>query len=204
MKQVLIKSSALFLIFGGILYITIQFIHPVDELSSVSGSQWLLVSILTTLMGFVVFLGLFAHFLIFNKKMKVLGTIGFVLFSLFWLLTMVFSFVEAFVLPLLVEAAPDFVEGMIGLFGTEPATADLGVFPTLVNTAGIMYILGGISYGISGYRNKLPGKYSYLLLVIAAIATIAAGILGHPLDRILAVPMGLALIWIGWNVWKES
>lgn len=204
MKQALLKLSSVFLMLGGVLYITVQFIHPADELGSVGGSQWLLVSILTALMGLVLFFGLIGHYLIYIRQIKILGTIGFVLFGMFWLLTMIFSFIEAFILPLLVETSPGFVEGMVGLFGSKPAMVELGIFPTLVNAAGIMYILGGVLYGVSGYRNKLPGKYNYLLLAIAAVATIAAGILGHPLDRLLAIPMGLALIWMGWNVWQED
>lgn len=202
MKKALIKLSALFLVLGGILYIVVQFIHPADALHSVTSSQWLLASILTALMGLLTFLGLLGHYFVYMERLKVLGFIGFSFFSSFWLLTMMFSFIEAFILPLLVETAPDFVEGMVGLFGSEIATVNLGVFPILVNVAGALYILGGVLYGLSGYRNGLPQKYNYLLLVIAALATIAAGILGHPVDRILAIPMGIALFWMGWNLWK--
>lgn len=204
MKQLLTKLSALFLVFGGILYITVQFIHPPDVLHSVTSSEWMLVSSLTSLMGLILFLGLIGHFSLYVERIKWLGSIGFVLFGLFWLLTMVFSFVEAFVLPLLVETSPDFVEGMVGLFGSEPSLVPLGIFPVLVNLAGIMYILGGVLYGISGYRADLPGKFNYLFLTIAALLTIISGSIGHPLDRFLAIPMGLALIWMGYNVWQEE
>jgi hypothetical protein len=29
-------------------------------------------------------------------------------------------------------------------------------------------------------------------------------LLPHPLDRILAVPMGLALVWLGYTLWSEQ
>jgi hypothetical protein len=32
---------------------------------------------------------------------------------------------------------------------------------------------------------------------------VATGLLPHPLDRIFAVPMGLALAWMGYGLWAE-
>lgn len=60
-----------------------------------------------------------------------IGLIGFIIFNPFWLISMTFSFIEAFVYPLLINDAPKFVEGMLGLFGENKSEVNLGVFTIL-------------------------------------------------------------------------
>jgi hypothetical protein len=35
------------------------------------------------------------------------------------------------------------------------------------------------------------------------VVTFAAAVIPHPFDRILAVPMGLAFIWLGYALWSD-
>lgn len=142
-------------------------------------------------------IGLLGAYLLQVKETKYLGHIGLILFSTFWLITFAFSFFESFTLPLLSDKNPEFVLGILTLFSNEPSTVDLGVFPLLANISGIIYILGGLSFGFALFKAKVFHPSVGLLLALASLLTILAGILGHPLDRILAIPMGLALIWMG-------
>ncbi len=188
---------------AGLLYLVIQWIHPADRLSSVSTSLWVVVAGLTMAMSLFSLIGITGVFLRQAKEAGWLGWIGYVLFSLFWLVSFAFSFVEAFVLPLLVADAPSFVEGMTGLFGGAESAAPLGVFPSLASLAGGMYIVGGLALGIATIRAGVFPRWAAVLLASAAVATIAASFIPHPFDRWLAVPMGAALVWLGAALWSD-
>jgi hypothetical protein len=42
-----------------------------------------------------------------------------------------------------------------------------------------------------------------MLLALAAIVTPGAALLPHAIQRYAAVPMGIALIWLGYSLWSE-
>ncbi|WP_246628114.1 hypothetical protein [Paenibacillus oenotherae] len=195
----LIRCSGVFAIGAGMLYIIIQLIHPSEQISSVNTNSWMLVAWLTMGMSLFSLIGLSGIYLRQVKEAGWLGLIGFFIFSLFWILSMAFSFVEAAVLPLITTSAPQYVEGVVGVFGGTASEADLGVLPILAPIAGVMYALGGLLFGISLFRAGVVPRSAAALLAFGAVVTFAAAIIPHPLDRILAVPMGLAFIWLGYR-----
>jgi len=198
------KVAGLFAILAGVLYTVIQFIHPPENLSSITSSSWQLVACLSIAMSLSFFIGIIG---IYMKQVEVLGWIGlvgFILFCLFWLISMIFSFIEAFVYPLLINDAPKFVEGMLGLFGENKSEVNLGVFTILVPIAGVLYILGGLFLGIATFRAKVFPCLAGILLAFAAVVTLATAIIPHPYDRILALPMGVAFIWLGYILWFDT
>ncbi|HZG84850.1 hypothetical protein [Paenibacillus sp.] len=193
----LTRWAGLFLVLAGILYILIQLIHPADDLSSVNSQLWVIVACLTMVMSLSSLIGITGIYTRQVEESGWLGLFGWIMFGLFWLISAAFSFVEAFVLPLLTTDAPKFVEGMTGIFGGTNSEADLGIFQALAPIAGVMYILGGLLFGIATFRAKVHPPLGAVLLAVAAVATVAAAIIPHPYDRILAVPMGIAQIWLG-------
>jgi hypothetical protein len=60
-----------------------------------------------------------------------LGLAGYLLFSLWLVLIMGFSFVEAFILPRLANSTPTFVQAWMGMFTGPKGTFDLGILPTI-------------------------------------------------------------------------
>lgn len=196
-RETLVKIAAILLILGGLLYILVQFIHPPDDISSVGTSMWTVVALSTSTMSLFIFLGLLGTYLVQVEEVGLLGLLGVLMFGLFWLVSMIFGFVEALILPLLTAHYPEFVAGMVGLFGNVVSDVDLGLFPGLASIFGIFYIVGGILYGLAGYRGNVLSRNAFLFLIIAALATVATGIVPHPMDRVFAIPMGVSLIWIG-------
>ncbi|WP_225228782.1 hypothetical protein [Bacillus sp. PS06] len=193
----LIRWTGVFAILAGIFYIVIQFIHPADQLSSVNTNRWLAVAALTMAMSLFSFVGILGIYIRQVKETNWLGLIGFVTFSLFWLISMTFSFIEAFVLPLLINDAPQFVEGIVGIFGGVKSEVALGIFPALAPLAGALYMVGGLLFGIATFRAKVFPPLAGILLAFSAVITLAAAVIPHPFDRILAIPMGISLIWLG-------
>jgi hypothetical protein len=66
-----------------------------------------------------------------------------------------------------------------------------------------LYILGGLLLGIATLRAGILPRWAAGLLVFASVSTLASSLLPHPLDRILAVPMGVALAWLGYALWSD-
>ncbi|MEN1987088.1 hypothetical protein [Paenibacillus hubeiensis] len=195
--------SGFMAIIAGILYIVIQLIHPIDHISSVNTNSWQMVACLTMAMSLFTLIGITAFYIRQAKESGWLGLIGFLMFNLFWFISIIFSFIEAFVLPLLTSDAEKFVGGMVGLFRGTVSEVNLGIFPILAPLAGLLYMLGGLLLGIATLRARVFPRPAAILLAFAAVVTVAAAIIPHPLDRALAIPMGLALIWIGYVIWSE-
>lgn len=200
---VLVRWAGLFAILAGVLFIGIQLIHPPEQVSSVNSDLWVIVACLTLAMSLFSLMGITGIYASQVKESGWLGLIGYSLFSLFWLATIAFSFTEAFVLPQLTTAAPEFVEGFLGIFGDTQSEVDLGILPAIAPLAGVLYLLGGLLLGIAIYRASVLPRLAGALLAFGAVVTIAAVVVPHPQDRILAVPMGLALLWLGYALWSE-
>jgi hypothetical protein len=188
---------------AGILYIGIQAVHPPDRLSSVGTDAWLVVAGLSLVMSLLILIGVTGIYVRQVDDSGWLGLIGYVLFSLFWVVSISFGFMEAFVLPPLTATAPAFVEGVVGIFGGGQSEADLGMLPIVAPLAGALYILGGLLLGIATVRAEVLPRLAGALLAAGAVVTVAGVVIPHPLDRALAIPVGLALIWLGYAVWSE-
>ena len=127
------------------------------------------------------------------------------LFNLFWLVSAFFGFLEAFVLPLIVDDAQGFVLGMVELFSeTNTSTARLGIFPILANLSALFYVGGSLLLGIQTIRlNKFPKIPSYIFAA-SALLTILASFVPYPINRIFAIPMAIAFIWLGYILFNDK
>ena len=68
---------------------------------------------------------------------------------------------------------------------------------------GLLYMLGGLLFGIATFRaGILPRWAAGLLAVGTALAPVAA-LLPHEHEPKVAVPVGLALAWLGYALWSE-
>lgn len=201
----LIRWAGVAAIIAGGIFVVIQPIHPLDTLESVTTTHWVIIQSLKTAMcvfGLVGLVGLYARQ---AHAAGPLGLAGYLLFSLFYALTLPLAYVEAFILPLLATEAPTFVAGFLGIFNGNPIETNLGVLPALYALAGFVgYVLGGLLFGIATLRARILPRWAAVLLMVAAVAPpLLSGLLPHPLDRVLAVPMGIALVWLGYALWSE-
>ena len=138
------------------------------------------------------------------EKSGPLGLAGYVVFSLFWALSMAFHFAETFISPVLVTESPKFVEGFLGIITSTPSEISLGVLPSVYTLAGIAYLLGGLLFGIATFRAAILPRWAGGLLAIGTILPIlGSSLVSHPFDRIFAVPVGLALAWLGYALFSE-
>ena len=201
----LIRWAGVAAMSSGILFIVIQTIHPLDVLSSVTTAQWAIthyVSIVMDMLGMLGIAGIYARQV---EKSGWLGLAGYLLFSLFWALSLAFHFIEAFIEPVVANVAPKFVEGILGVVTSVPSEMNLGALPAVYMLAGIAgYVLGGVLFGIATFRAGILPRWAGGLLALGALLPLLlSSVVHHPYDRLFAVPVGFAIAWLGYALWSE-
>jgi hypothetical protein len=198
-----IRWSGVAAMISGFLYVAIQPIHPADILSSVTTSPWAIVHYLSLTMDFLGLLGVAGVYARQVNKAGWLGLTGYLLFSLFYALSLAFHFLEAFISPALTMEAPKFVAGLLGMVTGTASEVSLGSIPIVYGLFGVAYLLGGMLFGIATFRTGILPRWAGGMLAAGAALTLAGAVVPHPFDRIFAVPVGLALAWLGYALFSE-
>lgn len=197
----LIRATGPFAIAAGLIFAGIQPIHPPDFLASVTTTKWAVILTLKFAMCFFFMVATAGLYFRQMTRAGWLGFAGFVLFSLCWWLQTGFVFVELFVLPPIAGVAPDFVDSLLGIVNQHPGSLDIGAMASVYAVLGLLYLLGGILLGIATARAGVLPKLPSILLAVAALATPAAALLPHEIQRYVAIPVGIAFIWLGFALW---
>lgn len=200
----LIRWAGLSAVAAGVLFVVVQIIHPTDVLASVSTARWATVHYISFAMCVFGLFGLTGIYAAQVEKAGWLGLAGYLLFSVFYVVTAAFQFIEALVSPVLAAEAPRFVEGMLGMVTGHASEIALGALPSVNSVNGLLYMLGSLALGIATFRAKVLPRWAALLLALSGpLAAAMTTLLSHPLDRLAAVPMGLALAGLGLAVWAQ-
>ncbi|MGY4856381.1 hypothetical protein [Cryobacterium sp. AP23] len=201
----LTRGAAVAAALAGLAYIIIQFIHPADVVASLSTTQWVAVHIVSFTEAILALVGITGIYLRQVKEFGILGLIGYLMFGFFLILQAAFNFAEAFIAPLFTADAPQVSVDFVGLFGRYAPVTDLGPLAALPQVGGLLYVLGALLFGIALIRARVLSRGAGILLVAAAAMTpIAGALLPHTLERLAAIPMGLALIWLGYSLWSDQ
>lgn len=199
-----VRLAGLAALLAGVIFVAIQPGHPADVPESVSTTAWSIIQSLKFGMSILFLLGVAG---LYARQLRQTGWLGFAGFlSLFfsWVLQAAFIFPAAFVLPNIVESAPEFTASYLGIVSGVEATAELGALPGLYGVAGVLYLLGGLLFGIATIRAGVFPKTPAVILAAGALLPIAtASFISHPADRWLALPVGLALAWMGCSLFTE-
>ncbi len=114
------------------------------------------------------------------------------------------TFVEVFVLPRIADEAPQFVDDFLGIPAGVSAQGDVGGLPLLFAVVSGLYLLGGLVFGIAVYRAGILHRGAAALLAAGSVGAVAAAVLPHSVGRYAAVPVGVAMVWLGWSLWSEQ
>src|SRR6266566_8235727 len=200
----LIRWAGLSAVVGGFLFVGIQPIHPPEILSSFSTSTWAIVHYVGVAMCFLILLGITGIYARQVEESGWLGLAGFLLFSLMWALTTALQFAEAFILPVLATDAPKFVEGFLGIPAGTASEVSLGILPAVYSLTSVLYLLGGVLFGIATFRAGILPRWAGGGLAVGTVAPLVLSLLlPHELIRLAAVPVGLALALLGYALWSE-
>lgn len=200
----LIRWSGLSAMAAGIIFAGIQPIHPPDVLASVNTSAFIIITSLKTVMSIFGLLGITGLYARQVEESGWLGLAGYLLLTIFYAVQMCMSFVEPLILPLLTTVAPAFVESILGLASGAGGPMNLGALAVVVQLVSVLYLLGLLFFGIAIFRARILSRWAAGLLAFSGpLAIIMVILLPHQLERLAAVPMGIALIWLGYALWSE-
>ena len=199
-----IRWAGLSAMAAGIIFVVVQPLHPPDVLSSVTAPRWAIVHFFSTAMCFLALLGVTGLYARQVNEAGWLGLVSYLVFSLFWALQAPYVFAEAFILPHLTKAAPQFVQGWMTIAGGPVGGGmSLGALATVYQVIGGLYILGGLLFGIATFRAGVLSRWAAGFLIIAPLAAPVGALLPGELHRIAAVPMGIALAWLGYALFSD-
>jgi len=194
----LTRAGAVALAVAGVLFIVIQPLHPHEDVASITTDAWVVVHLMSLAMAVLGLAGITAVYLRQITRSGILGLLGYVVFSLFFLTQAAVNFAEAFILPLTAAGSPELTEDVASLFVTGYVLqTDVGPLAVFVAIGAVLYLGGGVLFGISVIRGNLLPRWTGIALIVASLASLSAAVLPHELARYAAVPMGLALIALG-------
>ncbi len=189
----IIRWSGLAAIIAGILYIAVQLVHPNHDLESITSSAWGLSHYMTLGFAFFGILGITGIYARQVEQAGWLGLIGYLLFFSALILIVAFSFLEAAVIPPLVDYSPEFVEEVYTIFagGTGP-----GAIGAIYGVNGLLYLGGGILFGIATIRANVFPRIAAIVFAIGAIGSLA-GAIAESYGRASTFVLSTGLIWLG-------
>ena len=199
----LMRWAGLSALLAGLCYLLVGIFHPANVPASVTTTRWEIVHILACAMSFFGLLGLAGLYARQATRAGWLGLAGYVLLSLWFVVVMGFSFVEAFILPHVATASSGLVQAWMGMFNGPAGTFNLGALPTIWTLSAPVYILGGVLFGIATFRARVLPRWAGALLAASTLLAPAAAALPNASQPKIAIPAGLALAWLGYALWSE-
>jgi hypothetical protein len=194
----LTRAGGIALAVAGVIFIVIQPLHPHEDVASIVTTTWVVVHIFSFAMAVLGLAGITAIYLNQVTRSGILGLLGYLVFSVFFITQASVNFSEAFILPLSAAGSPKLTEDVASLFvsGYHLQT-NVGPLAIVGSMGAVLYLGGGVLFGIAVIRaGRLP-RWTGILLIAAPLASLSAAVLPHEVARYAAIPMGIAFIALG-------
>ena len=198
----LTRSAAVAAIAAGAIFIGVQIKHPELTVAGVNTTEWVVRSSLKVLMAALALVGITGMYLHQVKKMSLLGLVGYVLFAANYLVIGSVSFIAAYVLPSIDKTSPGYVRDALAVASGGHATGDIGALNTVIVVEAVLYLAGGLLFGITLFRTGVLPRWAAALLAVGGAVSAAQQVLPDPWFRLLAFPNGIAMIALGYALWR--
>ncbi|QWZ08672.1 hypothetical protein KRR39_02075 [Nocardioides panacis] len=190
---------------AGAIFIGVQINHPQLNAITIQTTDVTVRDSFKVLMAALALAGITGMYLNQIRKHGLLGLIGYVVFAVGYLGIMCVAFTAAYVLPEVASSSTGFVNDAIAA-NTARGTVhgDLGAFATVNKVLGFAYLVGSLLFGIALYRARVLPRWAAALLAVAGLATAVLSLMPDSLYRLLAFPNGIAMIALGYSLWKVA
>lgn len=189
---------------AGAIYIAVQIKHPAMTLESATTADWVIRNTAKTVMSALVLAGITGMYLRQHAKAGITGLIGYLTLSAGFLMMFATTFMAAFALPTTARRDPSWTGDVISAAFKGSAGGDIGALTTVFAVTGVLYVLGGLLFGVSTFRAGVLNRWAGALLAVGNVATAALAFLPQSFNRPLAVPTGLALVGLGVSLWNDQ
>jgi hypothetical protein len=198
----LTRAAGLAAVAGGLLFIAVQIKHPLLDAAFTTTTEYTVRETMKIFMAVLSLVGITGIYLRQVRQTGVLGLIGYVVLAVGYLSIYSVQVIGVFVLPDLAVHQPAYVNDVLAVATSSTPVGDVGRFQTLSH-GGFAYIIGGIIFGIALFRANILPRWAALLLSLGAVATIVTAQLPELTQRLFAIPVGVALIGLGYSLWRE-
>jgi hypothetical protein len=199
----LVRAAGAAAVAAGAIFIGVQINHPHLDVTSITTTEVVIRDSLKVLMAALALVGITGMYLSQVRRNGVLGLIGYLVLATGYLLILCTSFVATFVLPTIAGNDPGFVKDLIAVFtdrGT--VTGDIGAFGVVWQIQSLCYLVGGLLFGIALYRARVLARWASALLAAGGVISATLAVLPDAFYRLLAFPNGIAMIGLGYSLWR--
>lgn len=200
----LTRAAAVAAVAAGAVFIGVQLDHPALDAGSVDSTEWVVRSSLKVLMAALALVGITGMYVYQVARAGVVGLVGYVLFAANYLVILCVSFTAAYVLPSVADTSPAYVEDALAAAAGGRAAGDIGLLQTVLLVEGALYLAGGLVFGIALYRARVLPRWASALLAVGGLVSAGLSLLPDPWFRLLAFPNGIAMIALGWSLWRVT
>jgi hypothetical protein len=88
--------------------------------------------------------------------------------------------------------------------GRGTVVGSIGALHTVIQVQGFAYLLGGLLFGIALYRAHVLARWACALLAVGGVASAVLALMPDAFYRLLAYPTALALIGLGFSLWRST
>ena len=139
------------------------------------------------------------------RRIGVLGLVGYLLFSLGYLAMLCERVRSAWSSsPTIAQSSAEYVDGVVAVATNSSSTRGPRLVRAAQRSSASATSLGGLVFGIALFRAGVLARWAAALLAVAAVATMAPSLLPMVNQRLFAVPNGIALIGLGWSLWRDA
>ncbi|HEX8631931.1 MAG TPA: hypothetical protein VF755_27545 [Catenuloplanes sp.] len=198
------RSAGVAAVAAGVIFIGVQINHPPSDVTSVATTEWAVRNSLKILMAALALAGITGMYLRQVRQTGVLGLLGYLLLGAGYLVIMSTAFISAYVLPSLADTDPGYVNDVLAAASNGTPAGDIGLLQTAVQVQSVGYLAGGLVFGIALYRARVLARWAAALLAVGGVVTVALAVLPDAFYRFLAFPNGIAMIGLGYALWRTA
>ena len=196
------RAAGLAAVAAGVIFIGVQINHPHLDAGTVTTTNVIVRDSLKVLMAALALAGLTGMYLSQVRRTGVLGLIGYLMLTAGYLIILMTSFTAAFVLPRIADTEPAFVNDVLTVANGGKSDGDIGALRTVIAVQAAAYLAGGLLFGIALYRARVLARWAAALLAVGGLVSAALSVMPDAFHRLLALPNGVAMIGLGWSLWR--
>ncbi len=200
----LIRASAAAAAAAGALFIGVQIGHPHLDADSVTTTEMVVRGTAKVFMAVLSLVGITGMYLTQVRRNGVLGLIGYTVFAAGYLMIAATSFVSAYVLPTVAPADRPYAQSVLEAATGGRAGTDIGALEVILQAQGAAYLAGGLLFGIALFRAAVLPRWASALLAVSGLISAALTVMPDAFYRLLAYPNGVALIALGYALWRTA
>jgi hypothetical protein len=187
---------------AGLLFIGIQINHPHLDAEFATTAEYTVRQSLKALMAGLALVGITGMYLRQVAQAGVLGLVGYLVFAAGYLIMFSVEIIGAAVLPTIARTTPGYVNDVFATVMGDPVTGDIGLMSVLNLASAVTFLGGGLLFGIALFRAGVLARWAAALLAAGSVATLFLPLLPQVNDRLFALPLGVALMGLGYSLWS--